>query len=538
MACTQSIPIPRLRGVNVSSHSKGMPFNPADPSITPNNYLPPQSVFEPFGRHSISAGLDCISSLGFNCIRLLIFLEACFAPSGELVDSYIDGVGNFILAARGRGLFVVLDFHQDNYSRRLGGSGLADVFLPASLRTVHTVFRGLGESWGSQPLVDRRYWTCWARFWDNVLADEMPGWPRMPLQDLYVYCIAIILKRLYERDGLFIDAIDIINEPCLPEVFAGKFLFSRGQLKVRRRQLIDFYIDAIAGLEQVGFRGYYFLEPFNYDVSYIMRFSIGLDACCNRVCEAIPGLNRERLIFAPHLYQPLKSLGPSIDCIIENHIQAQIAGGFSWMIIGELGDVTYGAPEGEAIVDRQLKRLSDMVIPWIVWEFCPVYETSEAESRDAYRITSNVHCFPWNGEYCSIVGPRLQPLPIYMNAIAHRLPHSEEAAVAFTHQHKVLRIFARDSIHTIPSHQLQHLTHLAGQSVFIWPNVHWYVIADSKHVSSNAKTRQYLLRFTFSILGFRHYSDALAFASQHRGVIVCSERSLLSGAHICDLLAE
>lgn len=77
------------------------------------------------------------------------------------------------------------------------------------------------------------------------------------------------------------------------------------------------------------------------------------------------------------------------------------------MVIGELGDVTYGAPEGETILDKQLRRLTSMAIPWIVWEFCPVYEASEAESRDVYRITNNIHSFPWNGEYCFLLWARI-----------------------------------------------------------------------------------------------------------------------------------
>lgn len=531
----------------MSSHSKGMPFNPVDP-FSEDGYLPPQRVFEPFGKHSTSAGLECISSLGFNCIRLLIFLEACFTLSGEVADSYIDGVGDFILAAHSRGFFVVLDFHQDNFSRRLGGSGLADVFLPTSLRTARTVFKGLGESWGSQPLTDRRYWTCWTRFWDNVLADEMAGWPRLPLQELYVHCMSVVLRKLYARDGLFVDAIDIINEPCLPEIFAAQFIFSPWQIRARREQLIDFYIRAITDLEQAGFRGYYFLEPFNYDVSCLMRFAIGLDGCCDRICEAIPEIDRQRFVFAPHCYQPLKRLGPSIDRMVHNYMRLQEAGGFVWMIIGELGDVTYGAPEGEGILDKQLERLSDMAIPWIVWEFCPVYETSEAESRDAYRITSNVHSFPWNGEYCSIVGPDLQPLPIYTNIIARYVtrPQSRLTLTRFsnparrhcTRQNKVLHILVRDGVDTIPADRLQRLIQLSGQTVSTWPDVHWYIITDSMHVPPSAQTRQYLLEFTLSVLGFYHYLDAGLFANQHGGITVCTDQSLLEEAYICDLLAE
>ncbi|KAE8303413.1 Endoglycosylceramidase [Giardia duodenalis] len=546
MAPRQSIPIPCLRGVNVSSHSKGMPFNPVD-SGPQGSYLPPQHVFEPFGKHSVSAGLECISSLGFNCIRLLVFLEACFTTSGGIVDEYVDGVGDFIMAAHAHRFFVVLDFHQDNYSRRLGGSGLADVFLPASLRTAHTVFKGLGESWGSQPLTDRRYWTCWMRFWDNALIDEMPGWPRMALQELYVYCVTAILQRLYARDGLFVDAIDIINEPCLPEVFAGQLLFVPWQTRARREQLIEFYARAIAGLEKTGFHGYYFLEPFNYDVSYLMRFSIGLDGCCNRVCEVLPGFDRKRLVFAPHCYQPLTNVGPSIDCIVQNHIRSQETGGFSWMVIGELGDVTYGAPEGETILDKQLRRLTSMAIPWIVWEFCPVYEASEAESRDVYRITNNIHSFPWNGEYCSIVGPDLKPLPIYINVLTHYLTHLQEGAThdrlstntaPFSPQQKTLYIFPRDGIDAIPICQLQRLMRLSGQKVSTWSTIQWYVITESTHVPPNTQTRQYLLDFTLSSLGFRQYVDAVMFVKQYGGIIVCLDRSLLSGAYICDLLAE
>lgn len=397
-----------IRGVNVSSYSKGMVFDP----IGLQPFGPLHEEFRPFGELNPEACITCIRRLGFNAVRLLLLLEGCYTPHGKLNGHYLDGVASIARLCQAQNLFLLIDFHQDNYSRRLGGSGLPDVFLPSHLRQCHRILPHLGESWGSQPLLDSDQAECWINFWENRTIAPLGDWPHLPLQDLYIACIVAVIQALQGRCK--IDAVDIMNEPCLPEVYLGRFLFMSNERRIG--QLQEFYIRACSRLQDCEIN-YLLVEPFNYDVSYLARFRLGLDGFVQKLRLALPTLNYMRIIFAPHLYQPLGQLGPSISKILSNHRKSMRKGGFDQMLIGELGDTTYGRMRGHKILRNQLRELEEVGLGWFLWEFCPTYQANEEDSVIHYRITGDMRAFPWNGEYCSIVYPNLEPAPIFSDVI-------------------------------------------------------------------------------------------------------------------------
>ncbi|TNJ26786.1 Endoglycosylceramidase [Giardia muris] len=401
-------PLGKLRGVNVSSYSKGMVFDP----IGLQPFGPLQEEFRPFGELSSEACIACIRSLGFNAVRLLLLLEGCYTPFGKLNWKYLDGVISIARLCNRHGLFLLIDFHQDNYSRRLGGSGLPDAFLPSHLRQSYRILPHLGESWGSQPLLDSDQAECWISFWENQIIAPLEDWPCLPVQDLYVDCIGKVIQALQERCK--IDAIDIINEPCLPEIYLARFLIMNNSHRIR--QLQEFYIRACTRLKDYNIK-YLLIEPFNYDVSYITRFRLGLDGFVQKLRSVIPSLDQTRLVFAPHCYQPLGRLGPSITKILRNHQKSMRKGGFEQMLIGEFGDTTYGRVKGHQIMREQLEAFKNNNLGWFLWEFCPTYQANEEDSVIHYRITGDMRAFPWNGEYCSIVYPDLEPAPIFSEVV-------------------------------------------------------------------------------------------------------------------------
>jgi len=91
-----------LRGVNVTGDAKVPPFRPVgDPSL-----------------------LDPLPRWGLNVIRLLFDWEAYEPQRGAYDQSYLDYYVGVVRAAGERGLYVIVDFHQDAFSRySIGGCG-------------------------------------------------------------------------------------------------------------------------------------------------------------------------------------------------------------------------------------------------------------------------------------------------------------------------------------------------------------------------------------------------------------------------------
>ena len=84
-----------LRGVNLAGDSKVPPFDPIDD--------PSQ--------------LDPLPSMGFNAVRLQFIWEAFEPEPGVYDDSYLARMVEVAEACGTRGLHVVVDIHQDGFSR-------------------------------------------------------------------------------------------------------------------------------------------------------------------------------------------------------------------------------------------------------------------------------------------------------------------------------------------------------------------------------------------------------------------------------------
>jgi endoglycosylceramidase len=137
-----------LRGVNVAGNSKVPPFRPvADPSV-----------------------LDPLPGWGMNVVRLLFNWEAYEPTPGQYDDSYLAYYTAAVEAADARGLYVVVDFHQDGFSRftfRGCGEGFPKWAVPPEVTLASPDNGTACAGWGVMLATDPDLPKDWASFYGD-----------------------------------------------------------------------------------------------------------------------------------------------------------------------------------------------------------------------------------------------------------------------------------------------------------------------------------------------------------------------------------
>lgn len=176
-----------LRGVNVAGNSKVPPFTPAsDPA-----------VFEP------------LRDMGMNVVRLLFTWEAYEPVKGTYDKAYLDYYAAAAAAAGATGLFVIVDVHQDGFSRAsIGGCG--DGFplwaLPAGVTPAEPDNGPACKSWGVKMQSDKDMLAAWSAFYSDVEG----------VRTSYVAMLESVSSRLASVPAVI--GYDLLNEPWGDEV--------------------------------------------------------------------------------------------------------------------------------------------------------------------------------------------------------------------------------------------------------------------------------------------------------------------------------
>jgi hypothetical protein len=102
----------RLRGINLSGASK-------TPCIKSDSY-----VNVPFSVEESDAHFTRLKDLGFNCIRFVVTWDAIEPTGPGIYDiGYLDFVAKLLHKAGSYGFYIIIDMHQDVFSRFFYGSG-------------------------------------------------------------------------------------------------------------------------------------------------------------------------------------------------------------------------------------------------------------------------------------------------------------------------------------------------------------------------------------------------------------------------------
>lgn len=259
------------------------PLYPIDPAAYSGGQCPPNSRTSHYPALCL-ADLSEMSGLGFNSVRLPLSWSLLEPERGRYNDMYVDRIAQVVDWARGQGLYVIIDMHQNAYSRFIGAGPSVDLSQLSGAPKWATFTDGLSSRvFGGQRELNPAVFEAATNFWYN----------RDGIQDEYIAAVAHLAKRF--KDDSTVAGYSVFNEPWpgwnLSPGFEDLLLF-------------PFYrrvIDAITGARDgIPCRtGFFMPAPCGYpDLGvHDLRHLIFLDT----------GLLREVTDFPTHLGMPLSS---------------------------------------------------------------------------------------------------------------------------------------------------------------------------------------------------------------------------------------
>jgi endoglycosylceramidase len=261
-----------------------------------------------------AADFDTISGWGMNCIRLTIFWDGLEPQPGKINHAYLERIAHLVDLAKARGLYVLLDMHQDLYSAKYADGAPAWATLTDGKPYQPTAM------WSDAYLKSEAVHTAIDHFWSNS-----PGPDGVGLQEHFTRVWRTVAQRFAAEPGVI--GFDIINEPApgkdyvrameaevaaAPEIYAkhngGKrpdFTLKLGESETRK-QMSELFKDASVYMETMDAAA----APFqDFERTRLMPFY-------TRVAHAIREVDTRHIIFLeptmlaalgiPTVIEPLK----------------------------------------------------------------------------------------------------------------------------------------------------------------------------------------------------------------------------------------
>lgn len=253
-----------LRGVNAGGRSKLPPFFPFP--FAESGY-PGQEDASPFD-DEMAQYIDKIEEWGLTAVRLPFSWEAVEPVRGEYDPVFVERLVRFAQAFSDRGIRVILDFHQDVFSRSFCGDGFPLWAQSDPERPIPPIEDC--DTWFMQYMnPDNAVGVEFKRFWDNEDG----------LQDALMAMWRHVLQATAHIDGVV--GAELINEPWegpIPQdEWAADYL----------KPLMERFYDLVQEErpELVAFFG-----------------SAGTDTATGKTAVHKP--DRDGMAFAPHFYDP------------------------------------------------------------------------------------------------------------------------------------------------------------------------------------------------------------------------------------------
>ena len=202
------------------------PYYPIDPSAYDGGRCPDNSPTMPVPP-LCEGDLSSMARLGFNSLRLPLSWSLLEPERGRFNQLYVDRVAQVVDWARARGVYVIIDMHQNAYSRYVGrspdpqpvsGGVQVDLRFNTGAPAWATITDGfLSEVFAGNREVNPAVFESNSNFWYN----------RDGIQDEYIKAVTFLVRQF--KDDSTIAGFSVFNEPWLgwnlPPGFEDLLLF-------------------------------------------------------------------------------------------------------------------------------------------------------------------------------------------------------------------------------------------------------------------------------------------------------------------------
>ncbi len=282
-----------------------------------------------------------IAARGFNSVRFLLVWEAIEPEPGVYDGTYLDRVEEIVRLAEAHGIYMILDMHQDLFSRAYGGDGAPAWTLP---------------DWPI-PYVP---WDPWFINYIRpvvLLAFDRLWRDRDDVQLRFRECWAAVARRF--RDEPAVVGYDLLNEP-----YPGTWLLTPNRFD--REGLGPFCASLIERIREEDPESLIFFEPSALRTNVLAPFGFP---------SALPTDLGEGLVFAPHFYDPLVTMthrwnggSARLENAADDLVaEAERLGAALW--VGEWNVWEYSVEGGEAYLEAQLRIFDERAASWSFWEY-------------------------------------------------------------------------------------------------------------------------------------------------------------------------
>jgi endoglycosylceramidase len=325
-----------LRGVDAGGRSKLAPFAPFD--FTSDGY-----------DAALAAYLDRAASWGIDALRVPFVWAAVEPNEGSYDEAFLARYDAFLDAAWARGMFTIVDFHQDVYADVFCGDGFPDWTLAGPLPAPHDDCPNWGGEYLSDPAVQAAFDGFWADG-STVRTSYDALWDMMA-------------KRYAVHPGVV--GFEPFNEPGWGTADMTTWESST---------LTTFYGEMASRLRTTAPDALFFFDATGVD-------GVTLSTALSRPIG-------EGLVFAPHYYQYAALSGTAPDPErVKSDLDQWAARGTAWsvpVLLGEFG-AKNSTPDVEAYLSAHFDALDALGMSGTTWE---------------YSVSAEL----WNGEDLSVVG--------------------------------------------------------------------------------------------------------------------------------------